>query len=80
MVQILTWFLDSPESTSPYSLHRIASEGCKLDKAIGEWFGPSTIASVLRYADERPNDCPIYVGGSSPLERPQPLRYMTGRS
>lgn len=45
-VQIISWFLDS--NTSPYSIHRIALLGRQFDKDIGEWFGPSTIAQVLK--------------------------------
>lgn len=47
--QILSWFLDHKDvHTAPFSIHQIASQGQKHDKAIGEWFGPSTIAAVLK--------------------------------
>ncbi|KAI9342602.1 hypothetical protein BDR26DRAFT_859237 [Obelidium mucronatum] len=49
-VKIITWFLDS--NSSPYSIHRIALIGMQYDKAIGEWFGPTTIAQVLRVLHE----------------------------
>ncbi|KAJ3019090.1 UNVERIFIED_CONTAM: Cysteine protease atg4b [Siphonaria sp. JEL0065] len=49
-VKIITWFLDS--NSSPYSIHRIALIGTQYDKAIGEWFGPTTIAQVLRILHE----------------------------
>ena len=45
-VDIITKFLDS--NTSPFSIHRIALIGQQFDKKIGEWFGPNTIAHVLR--------------------------------
>lgn len=54
--RILNWFLDEPERE--YSIHRIAKEGLALDKRIGEWFGPSTVAHVLRYFE----DCPAWTG------------------
>ncbi|KAJ3052933.1 Cysteine protease atg4, partial [Rhizoclosmatium hyalinum] len=37
---------------SPYSIHRIALIGQQYDKNIGEWFGPTTIAQVLRVLHE----------------------------
>ncbi|ORY49948.1 hypothetical protein BCR33DRAFT_676867 [Rhizoclosmatium globosum] len=49
-VKIITWFLDS--NSSPYSIHRIALIGQQYDKNIGEWFGPTTIAQVLRVLHE----------------------------
>ncbi len=46
-VKIVTRFLDSP--TAPYSIHRIALQGVQFGKEVGQWFGPSTIAQVLKY-------------------------------
>jgi hypothetical protein len=43
---ILSWFLDREEA--PYSIHRIAQAGTLFNKKVGEWFGPSTIATVLQ--------------------------------
>ncbi|KAL0488343.1 autophagy-related protein ATG4 [Acrasis kona] len=43
---IVGWFNDNEES--PYSIHRIAQAGILFNKKIGEWFGPSTIATVLQ--------------------------------
>jgi len=45
--EILSWFVDEPQH--PYSIHRIAKQGLALDKRIGEWFGPSTVAHALKY-------------------------------
>jgi len=45
--QIVRWFADTPRKESPYSIHAIAKSGELFGKAIGEWFGPSTIANVL---------------------------------
>jgi cysteine protease ATG4 len=39
-------FLDSP--SRPFSIHRIAQTGLMFDKTVGEWFGPATIAQVIR--------------------------------
>jgi len=33
---------------APYSIHNIAVLGVELGKAVGQWFGPSTIATALR--------------------------------
>jgi cysteine protease ATG4 len=43
---ILSWFADEPERY--YSIHNIAKSGLALDKRVGEWFGPSTVAHSLR--------------------------------
>ncbi|KAF9291655.1 Cysteine protease atg4a [Mortierella alpina] len=57
--RILNWFLDEPERE--YSIHRIAKEGLALDKRIGEWFGPSTVAHVLRRLSEQHEKCPLTI-------------------
>jgi len=48
-LKLLTWFNDRPARECYYSLHNLARTGTFLDKKIGEWFGPSTAAYVLRY-------------------------------
>ena len=48
---MLGWFCDEPAATSSkayYSIHGIAKEGLALDKRIGEWFGPATVAHALQ--------------------------------
>ncbi|KAG6901665.1 hypothetical protein C0995_009446 [Termitomyces sp. Mi166 len=45
-VQILTWFLDTPEA--PFSVHRMALAGKELGKDVGQWFGPSTAAGAIK--------------------------------
>ncbi|KAH9980532.1 hypothetical protein BJV74DRAFT_101947 [Russula compacta] len=47
-VQILTWFLDSPSSLCPFSVHRMALAGKELGKDVGQWFGPSTAAGAIK--------------------------------
>lgn len=34
---------------APYSIHQIALMGVSEGKSIGEWFGPNTVAQVLKY-------------------------------
>lgn len=36
------------KKSSPYSIHQIALMGQSEGKNIGEWFGPNTIAQVLK--------------------------------
>lgn len=35
--------------SAPYSIHQIALMGVSYGKQVGEWFGPNTIAQVLKY-------------------------------
>ncbi|ORZ26732.1 hypothetical protein BCR41DRAFT_300964, partial [Lobosporangium transversale] len=42
---ILSWFADEPERY--YSIHNIAKAGVHLEKRIGDWFGPATVAHAL---------------------------------
>ena len=44
--RMLRMFQD--KRTSLYSLHQIAQMGVSEKKALGEWFGPNTIAQVLK--------------------------------
>ncbi|KAF9946605.1 Cysteine protease atg4c, partial [Modicella reniformis] len=57
--EILSWFVDDPEF--PYSIHRIAKAGLALDKRIGEWFGPSTVAHAFQRLSQRHDDCPLSI-------------------
>lgn len=44
--QILEMFLD--RKSSYYSIHQIASMGVSEGKNVGQWFGPNTVAQVLK--------------------------------
>ncbi|KAG0007891.1 Cysteine protease atg4b, partial [Entomortierella chlamydospora] len=57
--EILDWFVDEPDR--PYSIHRIAKAGLALDKRIGEWFGPSTVAHAMKRLAQHHADCPLTV-------------------
>ena len=48
-IQLITWFLDSPSSLCPFSVHRMALAGKDLGKEVGQWFGPSTAAGAIKY-------------------------------
>ncbi|KAG0266010.1 Cysteine protease atg4b [Linnemannia exigua] len=56
---ILSWFADEPDRY--YSIHGIARMGVALDKRVGEWFGPSTVAHALRRLSYKHSDCPVAV-------------------
>ncbi|XP_067007161.2 cysteine protease ATG4B [Anabrus simplex] len=45
-LQILHMFED--RRTAPYSIHQIALMGASEGKDVGQWFGPNTVAQVLR--------------------------------
>eukprot|EP01035_Chromulina_nebulosa_P018900 gene18900-24700_t len=47
-LEILQWFTDYPGPPHFYSIHHLVQCGVKYGKLPGEWFGPSTIALVLR--------------------------------
>lgn len=47
--KIVSQFIDQPHGE--YSVHRMAVEGAKIGTPIGQWFGPSVIGKVLKYAD-----------------------------
>lgn len=44
---ILKLFMDA--KTATYSIHQIALMGVCEGKEVGQWFGPNTIAQVLKY-------------------------------
>lgn len=45
-LKIINRFEDNRKS--PFSIHQIAMMGDSEDKRVGEWFGPNTVAQVLR--------------------------------
>ncbi|KAK0549851.1 Cysteine protease atg4 [Tilletia horrida] len=47
-VRLVSWFLDDPCLACPFSVHRMAREGKRLGKEVGEWFGPSTAAGAIK--------------------------------
>ncbi|KAF9215588.1 Cysteine protease atg4b [Podila verticillata] len=56
---ILNWFADEPDRY--YSIHNIAKSGLALDKRVGDWFGPSTMAHALKQLSQKHNDCPVHI-------------------
>ncbi|XP_077965893.1 cysteine protease ATG4B-like [Styela clava] len=59
--EVLKDFAD--ERTSCYSIHQIAQMGVQEGKEVGQWFGPNTIAQVLKKlsAFDNKNDITVYV-------------------
>lgn len=55
-VRIISWFMDEPSLACPFGVHRMAREGKRLGKEVGEWFGPSTAAGAIKkLVDEYPH-------------------------
>ena len=51
-VQILARFFDSLSTLCPFSVHnRMALAGKELGEDVGQWFGPSTVADVIKCVD-----------------------------
>lgn len=46
--RVLSWFMDDASLACPFGVHRMAREGKRLGKEVGEWFGPSTAAGAIR--------------------------------
>lgn len=45
-LKILKRFEDSRQA--PFSIHQIALTGISEGKSVGQWFGPNTVAQVLK--------------------------------
>ncbi|CAA7266177.1 unnamed protein product [Cyclocybe aegerita] len=60
-VQILTWFLDTPNPEAPFSVHRMALAGKELGTDVGQWFGPSVAAGAIRTLVNSFPDCGLAV-------------------
>jgi len=78
--QILRWFADTPEGETPYSIHAIAKAGEKYGKAIGQWFGPSTIANVLKelVPAHKPSNLSVYVSDDGAVYMDQATKIAAG--
>ncbi|CAH1774286.1 unnamed protein product [Owenia fusiformis] len=74
--QIIRWFGDMPGDHSPFSIHNLVHYGLRMGKQAGDWYGPSSVAHVLKEAmDNAPiinpligdiclyvaQDCTVYV-------------------
>ncbi|XP_072172805.1 uncharacterized protein [Diadema setosum] len=48
--QIIRWFGDQPLDMSPFSVHRLVSIGQLNGKKVGDWYGPASVAHILKEA------------------------------
>ncbi|RIA93559.1 hypothetical protein C1645_762048 [Glomus cerebriforme] len=78
--KILRWFMDGPEPEQYYSIHNIARVGISLDKKIGDWFGPATVAHALKRLSLTHKECPlaIYVPTDNTIYRSDMVYAATG--
>ncbi|CAB3361655.1 Hypothetical predicted protein [Cloeon dipterum] len=49
---IIKWFGDNPSPHSPFSLHKLVALGTATGKKIGDWYGPASVAYLLKQAVE----------------------------
>jgi len=75
----LRWFADIPEGDTPYSIQAIAKAGEKYGKTIGQWFGPSTIANVLKelVTAHKPSNLSVYVSDDGAVYIDQATKVAT---
>lgn len=48
--KIIRWFGDQRSKNSPFSIHKMVELGKKNGKRIGEWYGPGSVAHVIKEA------------------------------
>ncbi|EKU22675.1 cysteine protease family, partial [Nannochloropsis gaditana CCMP526] len=46
--QLLDSFVDAPGPNHVFSVHNMVQIGMSYDKLPGEWYGPTTVAYILR--------------------------------
>lgn len=79
--EILSWFIDIPGLPHFFALHHMVQCGIKYNKLPGEWFGPSTVALVLRDISRMQNekhdtDLIIHVTSSDTIYRSDILKLL----
>ncbi|XP_071117804.1 cysteine protease ATG4D-like [Haliotis cracherodii] len=48
--EIIRWFSDQMSDQIPFSIHKLVDAGQRLGKSPGDWYGPSSVALILRDA------------------------------
>ncbi len=48
---IVKWFADDPNiGCSPFSVHQLVKFGEDMGKKPGDWYGPASVAHLLKYS------------------------------
>lgn len=46
---LIKWFADDSNSMqSPFSIHQLVKSGISLGKKPGDWYGPSSVAYIMK--------------------------------
>ncbi|XP_071953206.1 cysteine protease ATG4D-like isoform X2 [Antedon mediterranea] len=84
--QIIRWFGDQPSEMSPFSVHRLVDIGQTSGKKAGDWYGPASVAHILKEAvDIAPELHPlleqicIYVGQDCTVYKQDVIDICTSR-
>lgn len=48
--QVMSWFADCPNPQVPFSMHALMDQAVRHDNQPGDWFGPSQVSILMRYA------------------------------
>ena len=48
---IVRLFCDQPDDQCPFSIHRLVRIGQEMGKKPGDWYGPNSVAHVLRWVN-----------------------------
>uniref|UniRef100_T1J1K5 Cysteine protease n=1 Tax=Strigamia maritima TaxID=126957 RepID=T1J1K5_STRMM len=85
--QIVRWFGDTPDEKSPFALHHLVAIGKSMGKKAGDWYGPASVAHIMRHALENSANkhsllegLHIYVAQDCTVYKGDVLKLCTGSS